>query len=151
MQKKYIIDGNNLIGKISELWKLQQKEKQLSRVKLVRKLDQYFSDKKVKVSLHFDGFSGDAIPSARLKIHYSNNSSADSKIKNEIDNSKNPKLITVVSSDHSVMQYAKFSSCTVIKSEDFAKEMNKSKKQNSEKEIEKTIDNDEIKKMFGVG
>ncbi|PID56700.1 MAG: hypothetical protein CR986_09980, partial [Ignavibacteriae bacterium] len=146
MQKKYIIDGNNLIGKISELWKLQQKEKQLSRVKLARKLDQYFSDKKVEVSLHFDGFQGDAIPTAKLRIYYSNNSLADSKIKKEIDNSKNPKLITVVSSDYSVMQYAKVSSCTVIKSEEFAKELKKTKKQNSEEEILKTIDNDEIKK-----
>ena len=44
MIKKYIIDGNNLIGKISELWSIQKKDKQLSRVKLAKVIDQYFRD-----------------------------------------------------------------------------------------------------------
>ena len=150
MIQKYIIDGNNLIGKISDLWTLQQKDKQMSRVKLVKIIDQYFNGKKNKVSLHFDGFSGDAIHSSSANIHYSNNKSADSKIKNEIDSSKNPKTIAIVSSDHSVQNYAKVSSCKVIKSEEFAQQLNDKKPVNSEEEISKSISDDEIKKMFGV-
>ena len=150
MIKKYIIDGNNLIGKISELWSIQKKDKQLSRIKLVKYLDQYFRGKKVNVSLHFDGFPGDSIPSSSCRIFYSNNRSADSKIKKEIDNEKSPKTIAVISSDHSVQNYAKVNSCKVLKSEDFAKEMKSNKNKSSEEEITKSISNDEIKKLFGL-
>ena len=148
MIQKYIIDGNNLIGKIKDLWNLQNSDKQMSRVKLVKMLDEYFSQKKVKVSLHFYGFETDKIPSISSKINYSNNKTADSKIKKEIDHSKNPKVIAVVSSDHSVMQYAKVNSCTVLKSEEFARNLKKRKKGNSEEEIAKSISNDEIIKLF---
>jgi predicted RNA-binding protein with PIN domain len=150
MIKKYIVDGNNLIGKISDLWALQQKDRQMSRVKLVRYLDQYFAKKNVKVSLHLDGYAADPIPSSKVKIIYSDNKTADNKIKNEIDISKNPKVIAVVSSDHSVQNYAKVNSCTVVSSEDFAKMLKDQKSKKSEEEIAKSISNDEIKKMFGV-
>ena len=150
MIKKYIIDGNNLIGKVKSLWAIQQKDKQLSRLKLVKLLDQYFSIKKVKVSLHLDGFENDVITSSQIKLFYSNNKTADSQIKNEINNSKNPKVIAVVSSDHNLQDYARVNSCTIIKSEDFAKQMNDSKKKSDEDTIIKSIDDDEIKKLFGV-
>lgn len=150
MIKKYIIDGNNLIGKIKELWALQQKEKQLSRVKLVKYLDQYFANKNVEISLHLDGFAVDPIPSSKIKINYSDNKTADSKIKNEIDNSKNPKVIAVVSSDHNVQDYARVNSCTIIKSEDFTKKMKGNKTRKSKEDIAKLISNDEIKKLFDI-
>jgi hypothetical protein len=38
----FIIDGNNLIGKIKSLMDLQKKDKQASREKLVLILDRYF-------------------------------------------------------------------------------------------------------------
>ncbi|MCB0732901.1 MAG: hypothetical protein KDC88_17910, partial [Ignavibacteriae bacterium] len=69
-------------------------------------------------------------------------------IKKEIDHSKNPKVIAIVSSDHSVMQYAKVNSCTALKSEEFARNLKKRKKGNSEEEIAKSISNDEIIKLF---
>ncbi len=150
MIQKYIIDGNNLIGKISNLWALQQKDKQMSRVKLVKKIDQYFNGKNTKVSLHFDGFAGDAIPSSSAKIYYSNNKTADSKIKQEIDTSKNPKTIAVVSSDHAIQNYARVNSSKVIKSEEFSKQLNEKQSVNPEEEISKSISDEEIKKMFGV-
>lgn len=150
MIKKYIIDGNNLIGKINHLWELQSKNKQMSRVKLVIIVDQHFRSKRLEVSIHFDGFPGEAIPSSSARIFYSNNKSADSEIKKEIDRSDNPKTIMVVSSDHSVQNYSRLSSCKVIKSEVFAKELNHKESINSEEEISKSISDDEIKKMFGV-
>lgn len=150
MVKKYIIDGNNLIGKLKSLWSIQQKDKQLSRIKLVKLLDQYFTSKNVKVSLHLDGFENDVITSSQIKLFYSNNKTADSQIKNEINNSKNPKVIAVVSSDHNLQDYARVNSCTIIKSEDFAKQMNESKKKSDEETIIKSIDDDEIRRIFGV-
>ncbi|MHB9041277.1 MAG: NYN domain-containing protein, partial [Melioribacteraceae bacterium] len=51
----YIIDGNNLIGRIKSLQQLQKKDKQASREKLIYFLNRYFTGKKVKLSLHLDG------------------------------------------------------------------------------------------------
>ncbi|MEE9430277.1 MAG: NYN domain-containing protein [Melioribacteraceae bacterium] len=150
MIKKYIIDGNNLIGKIPQIWDLQKKDKQASRVSMVRLLQLSFSKKNVKISLHFDGFAADAIPSGNIKIKYSNNKIADVKIKEEIDLSRNPKVIAIVSSDHNIQNYAKVNSCTVIKSEDFAKQLTQKKDTVAEEEINKSISNDEIKRLFGV-
>ncbi|MCP5064680.1 MAG: NYN domain-containing protein [Ignavibacteriae bacterium] len=150
MIKKYIIDGNNLIGKIPQIWNLQKKDKQASRVRLVSLLQLYFSKKNVNVSLHFDGFAADAIPSGKLKIKYSNNKIADIIIKEEIDLSKNPKVLAIVSSDHNIQDYARVNSCTVIKSEDFAKQLSQKKDTAAEEEINKSISNDEMKRLFGV-
>ncbi len=150
MIKKYIIDGNNLIGKIPQIWSLQKKDKQASRVKLVSLLQLYFSKKNVNVSLHFDGFASDAIPSGKLKIKYSNNKIADVKIKEEIDLSRNSKLVAIISSDHNIQNYAKVNSCTIIKSEDFVKQLSKKKDTAAEEEINKSISNDEMKRLFGV-
>jgi len=147
--KKYIIDGNNLIGKIKTLFSLQQKDKNQSRKNLIKILDKYFVNLNANVSLHFDGFENDPIHSAKMKILYSNNNSADTEIIKEIDNSKNPKLLTVVSSDSKILNYAKVNSCSVIKCEDFAKTIS-TKKNNTEEVIIKSINESEIKKMFGV-
>ncbi|MBK7106183.1 MAG: NYN domain-containing protein [Ignavibacteriae bacterium] len=147
--KKYIIDGNNLIGKIKSIFTLQQKDKSQSRKNLIKILDKYFSDKKVKVNLHFDGFENDPLHSTKMKIIYSNNKSADTEIINEIDSEKNPKLLIVVSSDLKIYNYAKVNSCEVLKSEDFVKLISH-KKNISEEQIQKSIADDEIKKMFGV-
>ncbi|MBL1215023.1 MAG: hypothetical protein HND52_16795 [Ignavibacteriae bacterium] len=150
MNKHYIIDGNNLIGKIKSIWEVQKKDKQASREKLAFLLDRYFIKKKTKVSLHFDGFAADAIRTSKIKIKYSDNKTADSKIKIEIDQSKNPKLIAVVSSDNSVKQYAKLNSCTVINSEEFAEEIFRKEDNNIEEVKIKDINNEEIKRLFGV-
>ena len=68
--QKFIIDGNNLIGKIRELQRLQKKDKQAAREKLVLIIERYFSRKKVKISLHFDGFQNTPISISSAKIHY---------------------------------------------------------------------------------
>lgn len=150
MKRKYIIDGNNLIGKIPQLWKMQKKDKQSSRSGLVFQLERYFHQKKIQVSLHFDGFQNEVIKGKGIKITYSNNTSADNKIKDEISLSNNPKLITVISSDLNVQDFARVNSCSIIKSEQFAKEMNKKTKVEDEERLIKEIDNEEMKKLFGI-
>lgn len=150
MIKKYFIDGNNLIGKIKSIQKLQQIDKQASREKLAIILDRHFAGKKEKALLFFDGFQNEAIRTSKIKIRYSDNKTADDIIKNEIDIAKNPKIITVISSDHSVINYAKVSYCSVQKSEEFARELRRKENSDSEENIIKNIDDEEIKKMFGV-
>lgn len=150
MKRKYIIDGNNLIGKIPKLWDKQKKDKQSSREGLVFVLERYFLHKKVGVSLHFDGHQSSVIIGKGIKITYSENTNADNKIKDEISFSDNPKLITVVSSDQNVLDFARVNSCTIIKSEDFAREMNKIDSFVDEEKIAQSISNNEMKKLFGI-
>lgn len=150
MKRKYIIDGNNLIGKIPKLWKMQQKEKQSSREGLAFQLERYFYYKKIQVSLHFDGHENSHIRAKGIKIIYSENTNADNKIKDEISFSNNPKLITVISSDFNVLDFARVNSCSIIKSEVFAREMNKKDDIEDEEKLAKSIDNNEMKRLFGI-
>jgi len=136
----YIIDGNNLIGKIKSLKELQKKNKQGSREGLVNMLNNYFAGKKLKATLHLDGHPNTALNFSKGRIIYSEKRNSDFMICEEIDNSKNPKLIAVISSDHKIMNYAKANSCAVIKSEDFYQEIEKSCEKNDEQEKLKQLE-----------
>lgn len=148
----YIIDGNNLIGKISLLKKIQAKDKQGSREKLSFLLENYFRDKKARISLHLDGFENEPIRRNKLKIIYSEKKTADDKIKKEIEIAKNPKLITVISSDRSVAEFAKVCGCSVISSEEFGKDIMKRGEGDDEKRKVDEMKNevDFFKKLFNT-
>lgn len=128
----YIIDGNNLIGKIKSLSRIHVRDKQSSRVQLVSLLNGYFAGKKCNLTLHLDGFANTPLNLSKGKIVYSDNRISDYMIRQEIDNAKNRKLIILVSSDHSLMNYAKVNSCTVIKSDEFGKQIQKTGETNQE-------------------
>ncbi|MFA8343930.1 MAG: NYN domain-containing protein [Rhodothermaceae bacterium] len=148
--KQYIIDGNNLIGKIKELRSLQKKDPQASREKLAFMLDRYFSCKVQKATLHLDGFPAEAIRTTYVKIEYSENKTADENIKFEIEISNNPKLLYVVTSDHNLMEFARVCSSVVIKSENFVKEINSNSRGDVEENLTKDISDDEMRQLFGV-
>ena len=149
--KHYIIDGNNLIGKIKNLKSLFQKDKQASGEKLVLILERYFIRKKAKVTLHFDGFENDPIKSSKIKITYSGNRTADENIKDQIERSKNRTNLIVVSSDNNLREFARVCACERIKSEVFAKQLYSSQSNDEENDRIQSIDNpDEFKKLFGV-
>ncbi len=149
--KYYIIDGNNLIGKDKLLNQLQKKNKQQSREKLTFMLSRYFSRKKISVSLHFDGYEREVINASGIKIIYSGNYSADDKIKNEIEKSKNSRNIILVTSDTNLMNFGRVCACKVIKSEEFIGYLKQSG--NADEEELKTNSNinvEEYKKLFGL-
>lgn len=147
----YIIDGNNLIGKMPNLMKLQQKDKQASREKIALILERYFNIKKVNVFLHFDGYPGPKINAGKIKLVYSENITADDKIKQQISESKSPKTLTVITSDSNLSQFAKVCSCNVIQSENFISQINLNKNELDEQAIIESMKNDdEFKKLFGV-
>lgn len=130
---------------------LQKKDKQASREKLVYILDRYFISKKANVTLHLDGHPAGRVSSSKMKIVYSENLTADEKIKKQISQSKSPRNIIVVTSDSNLAQFAKVCSATVISSDEFAVEINKSGDKFDEESIIKSINNvDEFKKLFGV-
>lgn len=130
---------------------LQKKDKQASREKLVYILDRYFINKKATVTLHLDGHPAGRVSSSKMKIVYSENLTADEKIKKQISQSKSPRNIIVVTSDSNLAQFAKVCSTTVVSSDEFAVEINKSGDKFDEESIIKSINNvDEFKKLFGV-
>jgi len=146
----YIIDGNNLIGKIPALMKIQKKDKQSSREKLALMLQRFFLNKKANVTLHLDGFAVTKINAGKIKIIYSENITADEKIKNQIEKSKSPRTITVITSDSNLTQFVKVCSCKVIPSEDFAKQLNNKSQDDEQTIIDSMKNDDEFKKLFGV-
>ena len=149
--KHYIIDGNNLIGKMKSLYSLQRKDKQATREKLALILERYFIKKKIKVTLHFDGYANDPIKTSGIKIIYSENKTADEKIKSQIEKSKKRTTLTVVSSDNNVREFARVCSCGVIKSEDFVNQLNASQTKSEESDRISSIDDpEEFKRLFGV-
>ncbi len=150
MIKQYLIDGNNVIGKSKSLWGLQKSEKQQSREQLVLMVDKYFVGKKITVVLYFDGFKGQNAYFGKSIVKFSNSKTADEIIRRDIENLSSPKVTAVVSSDHSIQNLARACSCKVIKSEDFVKMIENKIDNESEQAKIKSIDNDEIKRMFGV-
>lgn len=146
----YVIDGNNVIGKVKKL--KHKKDKQQSREHLAMRLDGYFSKKKAKATVYFDGHPNGAIRTSFVRISYSYDGIADDVIKRDISNSKNPKKIIVVSSDHGIMNFARACSCGIMKSEDFAKKIMASHSGNEEEQKIAEMKNniDEFKRLFGV-
>jgi len=145
----YLIDGNNLIGKINYLKKLGKKDKQATREKLVLMVDKYFRGSKNKAIVHFDGFPGDAIRANKIRIIYSEKKTADDTIRRDIELSDNPRNIVLVTSDHSLAEFARVCSSKVITSEEFASLIQK-QGSNTEEERINSINIDEIKKLFGA-
>jgi predicted RNA-binding protein with PIN domain len=149
--KSYLIDGNNLMGKISSIKNIQSKDKQLARERLVMLIEKYFNQRKEKVYLHFDGFQNSPLNLSKGKIIYSENSKADKKIKEQIEISKNRKNLIVISSDHEIQDFARVCSCDVLLSEEFARELTSEKKINEEENRIKEINNvEEFKRLFGA-
>lgn len=147
---QYIIDGNNLIGRIKSFQQLQQKDKQASRERLVNLLNKYFSGKKIKLTLHFDGHPNLSLSISKGKIEYSKNDISDNLIRREIESSKNPRLLILITSDHSLMNFGKVCGCTIISSDDFYKSIEQSFEKNDEEERIKQLGNDknEFLKLF---
>lgn len=150
--KTFLLDGNNLIGKIKKLFSLQQKDKQASREQLVFLLDKYFKRQKNKGVVYFDGFQSTIIASDYLKIKYSQKQTADDIIREDISNAANRKNLMVITSDSAVAGFAKACSAEVMKSEVFTKQALQPKTGEDETGIIDKLANqaDEFKKLFGV-
>jgi predicted RNA-binding protein with PIN domain len=149
--KHYIIDGNNLIGKDAFLSKIQRADKQNARRQVVALLETFARSKKIKISLHFDGFPDESTKSNIFQINFSFKKTADYFIKKEIDIRANKSDIIVVTSDSNIIQYAKVSGCSSILSEQFIAELKPGKPQDDEEERIKQLNNiSEFKKLFGV-
>lgn len=132
--KYYVIDGNNLIGKIPSLQSIHKKDPQGSREKLYNIITEYFRTKKCETIIFFDGYEKVPIRHSKVKIVYSDNKTADDHIRNYISNSRSRTQITLISSDGTLCEFAKKCSCQVILSEKFNDELRKQHEIDAEKE-----------------
>lgn len=147
----YLIDGNNLIGKIAALSILQKKDRQSAREKLVFMLDRYLAKYKYSVFLHLDGYPGERLSSGKMKIIYSEKLTADEKIKKQIENSTSRRNITLVSSDNNLIEFAKVCGCKTITSENFIAMMKaQDQSDDEERRIKELNNNEEFLKLFGA-
>ena len=145
----YIIDGNNVIGKIPELFRLQKSDKQRSREQLVFLLQRYFSNKKINLTLHFDGYANSPLSLSKGKIIYSENKSADSLIKENIERIKNRRNIILITSDNELKNFGKACGCTILSSKDFGMMITKGNSIDEEKpRTEEINDVEEWKRIF---
>jgi predicted RNA-binding protein with PIN domain len=148
--KQYVIDGNNLIGKIRSLSKLQKKDKQGVREQVVFLVQQYFYGKKVNVTLHLDGHSALPINFYNGKIIYSGSKTADEKIKEQIEHTKNRKNTVVITSDNNLKEFARVCGCEVLSSEKFGELLTQKKIFSEEKpSMDSKNDIEEYKRLFG--
>jgi predicted RNA-binding protein with PIN domain len=149
--RHYIIDGNNLIGKIGTLQKLQKKNKQSSREKLAFILESYFLGKpNNRVSLHYDGFAGQSINVQNIRIIYSGKKTADDEMKFQIEQEKNRRNLIIVSSDLNLKEFARVCGCGWKACEDFSKEIFNSSLEDEEQKKIDEMNNDEFKRLFDV-
>lgn len=150
----YLIDGNNLLGKLSNRDKSFRAENPSSRELLLIKVISYFHNRKDEVTLFFDGYESDKLRGGKIKIVYSNNRPADQLIRDRIDHSKKRANLVIVTSDNEIRNYARVCSCTTIKSEEFS--VNLFERKAPEKEShndEKTTSEDKefFLKLFSQG
>lgn len=119
----YLIDGHNLIGQLTDL-KLDDPD---DEAKLVQKLLGFVARTKARCIVVFDhglpaGLSRMSTGGVKV-IFASHQEDADTVIIRRVFKEKNPRIWTVVSNDHRVLNTAKRQGMTALKSIDFAKLM----------------------------
>jgi len=152
--KEYLIDGNNLIGKVPFLQSLQKRNKESARERLIFIIERYFHTRNIKVKVYFDGYANIAIKPDKVTIKYSNSKSADEIMKNDIGTARNPRNLVVVSSDNEIAGFSRVCAAESVLSEKFYGMIEKTEV-NEMRDEYKRIDElsnskNEFVKLFGV-
>ncbi len=125
MTSDIIIDAYNLIYRASDLRKMLELGLEKSRELLLYKLSVYRQNKKIKITVVFDGDrvgKSSILKQAGINIIYSvPPHKADDIIKILLRKSKKPQNITVISSDNEVTGFARTCRAKVLRSEEFYK------------------------------
>lgn len=138
--KIILIDGNNVIHKSIQFKKIFMNDKIAARQSFVEKVKTHLG-RGYKIEFYFDGHSEQSFSG----IYFSEDKTADELIRKKIENSTDHRNITVVSSDNGITGLAKVCGCTVIKSEDFLKDIEDKDKVFSGKNINHVIEKDNEK------
>ena len=121
---RIVIDGYNLIHAMPELARLVGSDLERARDGLVSKLAVFRSGRGVRVTVVFDG-RGTGAPQTRppggIEVVFSRApQNADTKIKTMLALEKSPKSWTVVTSDNSIVRFARDYGAKTIPSAEFA-------------------------------
>ena len=120
----YIVDGYNVIHSIPSLKKSLTHDGETARELLIQSIEQLTHKKKFRCTIIFDGVTpnNSAKHSSHAPVHviYSSPLSADAKIKEMIEHSKNRSLLVIISSDREIQNFAKICSCQTHTSKYFA-------------------------------
>jgi uncharacterized protein len=119
-----LIDGYNLAHKLGI--KVASQTLVMVRETLEKKLGYYLSKHKCQITIVYDGRGvlSESGHTGKIKtIFTASGETADDYIKLEIDRARSKSSLKVISSDRSIMEYAKVSRVTAVRSEDFLKEL----------------------------
>jgi len=121
---RIVVDGYNLIHAMPELARLVACDLERARAGLVSKLAVYRSGRNVRVTVVFDGRGMPAQqnrPPGGVEVVFSRAPrTADDKIKNMLALEKSPKSWTVVTSDNSIVLYARDYGAKTLPAAEFA-------------------------------
>jgi predicted RNA-binding protein with PIN domain len=122
----YIVDGNNVMGQTPG-W---HRDKSKSRSALLEKLAAFARAKKARVTAVFDGEPDRAVPDGAsvhgVKVLYAERGSdADTRIKRLVEASRDPRGLTVVTSDRELASAVKSMGATVVRSGEFRKQLDR--------------------------
>lgn len=133
----FIIDGYNLIHAIPSLKKTLAHDASSARELLIHAVAQLTHRRKFRCTVVFDGSSSDnstkQSPHAPIHVVYAFPQTADSKIKQMIEQSKNRSLLVIISSDREILNFARVCSCQTHTSQHFANLLSQSDESSVEK------------------
>ncbi len=117
----YVIDAYNVLHRITSLRGKLKKDFSGARDVFLLKLSAFVLRGSRKVVVVFDGSGANAEAGAgNLRIVYADpGKSADLKIKQIIDQGRNPRNLVVVSSDAEVARYGRLNACRLLSAEEF--------------------------------
>ncbi|HDL18256.1 MAG TPA: hypothetical protein ENH29_04295 [Bacteroidetes bacterium] len=123
MAPEIIIDAYNLIHRVGDLRIHLQQNLENARERLLQKLIVFRQNKKIKITVVFDGDQvgqPSSVTRNGLQIYYSiPPRNADETIKILLRKRKNPRNITVVSSDNEILNFARTNRAITMRSEEF--------------------------------
>jgi predicted RNA-binding protein with PIN domain len=157
----YLIDGHNLIGKMTDI-SLDDPD---DEVRLIMRLRSWVAaGRKRKLTIYFDhGLPGGVdkgLSSGPVKVVFApTRGTADSLIMNRIKRIKNPAEYTLVTSDQTILRMAKKRRMLAMRSEEFFKRMNQEREERendgvTEMDPDPPLNQDEVEmwlKMFTGG
>lgn len=123
----FLIDGHNLIGQMTDL----SLEDEHDEVELVLRLRGYHARTRKKITVIFDhGLPGgpSQLSSSGVRVIFaSNGTNADRLIARRIRKHKRPQMLTVVTSDSDLVQFAHRYNAKVVSSKAFANQLQHTK------------------------
>lgn len=127
----YLIDGNNVIGQRGRGYETWYRDKPAARRRLLEELAQLAITKKLRLTAVFDGAPETHFPDGSsfrgVKVFYARaGSDADARIVELVEEERNRKSITVVTSDTALIARVRVCGVRVMRAGDFRQLLNES-------------------------